>query len=64
MINLRTLVAYLRSKKGVEFTMSTLAIIIIVIIGLILLTLFITGKWADLTAIFGGIEKSAIEQVP
>lgn len=65
MLNIPILLAYLKSnKKGVEFTMSMLVIIIIAIIGLVLFVLFITGKWASLTSSLGGVEESAMEGVP
>lgn len=64
MINIPILIAYLKSKKGTEFTMNTLAILIIIIIGLIIVALFLTGKWADLVGTFGKVEKSALVNVP
>ncbi len=64
MIKTLLLLKHLRSKKGVEFSMGMLAAIIIIVIALVIFLLFLTGSWSRLVGIFGGLEDSALANVP
>lgn len=50
----------MKNKKGVEFTMGMLAVIIIIVIGIILFLLFFTGYWGKLTGTLGVVEEQAV----